>query len=107
VSHRPGHHLISLDGGVTRGGSPDDRLNIRGVLSSGRASMTGPYRTLGFALLSAVVAAAVVYLLGPTGTGVVSSVAAGAVVFGMFAAGLVVANERLRQILVDILSLFP
>jgi hypothetical protein len=34
-------------------------------------------------------------------------VAAGAVVFGMFAAGLVVANERLRQILVDILSLFP
>jgi Kef-type K+ transport system membrane component KefB len=64
-------------------------------------------RTWGFVLLSGVVAAAVVYVLGPADSGVVAALAVGGVVFLMFSIALTVSNGRVKQILVELLSLLP
>jgi hypothetical protein len=60
-----------------------------------------------FVLTSAVVAAAVVYVFGPSPSDLVASLAVGSVVFVMFSVALTVSNERVRQVLIDLLSLLP
>jgi uncharacterized protein involved in exopolysaccharide biosynthesis len=57
--------------------------------------------------LSGVVAAAVVYAYGPAGPDLVASLAVGSVVFLMFSVALIVSNERVKQVLIDLLSVFP
>jgi Mn2+/Fe2+ NRAMP family transporter len=64
-------------------------------------------RRWAFVLLSGVVAAAVVYVFGPAGSDLVASLAVGSVVFLMFSVALVVSNERVKQTLIDLLSLLP
>ena len=64
-------------------------------------------RRWAFVLLSGVAAAAVVYAFGPAGPDLVASLAVGAVVFLMFSVALIVSNERVKQTLIDLLSLLP
>ncbi|ELZ88666.1 hypothetical protein [Haloferax sulfurifontis] len=60
-----------------------------------------------FVVLSGIVAAGVVYVFGPADAGVPASVAVGGVVSLMFAVGYAVSNERVKQVLLDLLSLLP
>jgi hypothetical protein len=60
-----------------------------------------------FILLSGAVSAAVVYVFGPNAPDIVASLAVGSVVFLMFSVALTVSNERVKQILIDLLSLLP
>jgi membrane associated rhomboid family serine protease len=69
--------------------------------------MRGSPNWLVFTLVSAAVGAVVVYVFGPADTRVVSSLAAGTVVFAMFTIGVKVSNEKVKQTLLDILSLLP
>jgi hypothetical protein len=62
-------------------------------------------RRWAFVLLSGVVSAAVVYVYGPATSDLVASLAVGSVVFLMFSVALVVSNERVKQVLIDFLSL--
>ncbi len=64
-------------------------------------------RRWAFVLLSGVVAAAVVYVFGPAGPDLVASLAVGSVVVLMFSVALIVSNERVKQVLIDLLSLLP
>jgi uncharacterized membrane protein YjjP (DUF1212 family) len=64
-------------------------------------------RAWGFVLSSGVAAAAVVYVFGPADAGVITSLAVGSVVFFMFSVALTVSNGRLKEILIDLLSVFP
>ncbi|RDZ50891.1 hypothetical protein C5C07_18990 [Haloferax sp. Atlit-4N] len=66
-----------------------------------------PRRNWLFVTLSGLGAAGIVYVFGPADSGVATSVAVGVVVWLMFAVGLVVSNERVKQALLDLLSLFP
>ncbi|PHQ44272.1 hypothetical protein DJ68_19390 [Halorubrum sp. C3] len=69
--------------------------------------MRGSSHWLVSSLLSAVVSVIVVYVFGPVDMRTVSSLVAGAVVFAMFTIGAKVSNEKVKQTLLDILSLFP
>jgi hypothetical protein len=64
-------------------------------------------RKWAFVLLSGVVAAAVVYVFEPIGSNLVASLAVGSVVFLMFSVALKISNERVKQVLIDLLSLLP
>jgi len=64
-------------------------------------------RRWGFVLSSGIVAAAVVYVFGPATSNLVASLAVGGVVFLMFSVALIVSNERVKQMLIDLLSLLP
>ncbi|POG56206.1 hypothetical protein [Haloferax marisrubri] len=66
-----------------------------------------PRRGWLFVALSGIVAAGIVYVFGPSDSGVLASVAVGSVVSLMFAVGHVVSNERVKQTLLDLLSLLP
>lgn len=69
-------------------------------------SRTRAHRWL-FVLVSGVAAAAAVYVFGPGGSSVVPAVAVGGVVVLMFSVALLVSNERVKQLLIDLLSLLP
>ena len=60
-----------------------------------------------FVLLSGVVSAAVAYVFGPAASDLVASLAVGSVVFLMFLVALTVSSERVKQVLIDLLSLLP
>ncbi|QIB77610.1 hypothetical protein G3A49_05460 [Haloferax volcanii] len=66
-----------------------------------------PRRSWLFVALSGIVAAGTVYVFGPSDSGVLASVAVGCVVSLMFAVGYAVSNERVKQTLIDLLSLLP
>ncbi|WP_380676491.1 hypothetical protein [Salinigranum sp. GCM10025319] len=64
-------------------------------------------RRWAFVLLSGAVSATLVYAFGPAGSDLVASLAVGGVVFLVFSVALTVSNERVKQILIDLLSLLP
>ncbi|ELZ69251.1 hypothetical protein C5B91_16125 [Haloferax sp. Atlit-10N] len=66
-----------------------------------------PRRNWLFVVLSGIVAAGVVSVFGPSDSSVIASVAVGVVVSLMFAVGHAVSNERVKQALLDALSLLP
>ncbi|WP_240137538.1 hypothetical protein [Salinigranum salinum] len=63
--------------------------------------------TCGFVLSSGVVVAAVVYVSGPADAGVVTSLVIGTVVFLVFSVALTVSSGRVKEILLELLSLLP
>jgi membrane associated rhomboid family serine protease len=64
-------------------------------------------RRWGFAISSGLTGATVVYVFGPGETEIVPALAAGAVVFGIITIAMLVDNERIKEVLVEVLSLFP
>ncbi|ELZ59039.1 MULTISPECIES: hypothetical protein [unclassified Haloferax] len=69
------------------------------------SSRWSSWRNWLFVVLSGIVAAGIVSVFGPADSGVLASAAVGVVVCLMFAVGHAVANERVKQTLLDLLSL--